>query len=124
MRQRFAVMFCQTSMKKNLFILFLFIFLNGCVKQSEKKLFEVELVTVSQFDCRIPVIRFQDTTGMKLVCGFSSLTAMTREIPVTLRMQGKQFFVSIKPAPDAVLCTHFGPAPPPLLVIDYLKEKR
>lgn len=112
------------NMKKTLFIFSAFIFLNGCTKQAEKKLFEVELVEVSQFDCRIPVIRFQDTTGMKSVCGFSSLTAMTREIPVSQQVQGKRFFVSIKPAPDAVLCTHLGPAPPPLLVIDYIEEKK
>lgn len=121
--QRMKSCNCQFNMRNISFILIAFLF-NGCTKQMNKKIFEVELIQASQLDCRIPVIQFADTTGMKAACGFSSFTAMTREIPAALVVTGKRFYVSIKAAPDAVLCTTLGPAPPPLLVITDLVEKK
>lgn len=104
-------------------ILIAFLFA-GCTKQMDKQAFEVELMETSQIDCHIPVIQFVDTTGMKAACGFSSITAMTREIPPASIIKGKRFYVSIKAATDAVLCTTLGPASPPLLVINDLVEKK
>lgn len=105
------------------FILIAFLFA-GCTKQMDKQFFEVELMETSQIDCHIPVIQFVDTTGMRAACGFSSVTAMTRDIPAASVIKGKRFYISIKAAPDAVLCTTLGPAPPPLLVITNLVEKK
>jgi hypothetical protein len=109
---------------RNIIVIFIVLFFASCTKQMDKKVFEVELIETSQFDCRISVIQFVDTTGMKAACGFSSVTAMTREIPAASVVKGKRFYISIKAAPDAVLCTTLGPAPPPLLVITDLVEKK
>jgi len=104
-------------------LLFLGIFLAaGCEKSTLQKQFEVELISLSQLDCHLPVIRFTDTTGMKAACGFSSSVAMTREIPESLRIQGKHFLISIRATADAIPCTALG-VPLPLLVITDLQEK-
>lgn len=109
---------------KNVLLFFLIIVMASCDKPTTQQLFEVEVVTISQIDCKIPVVRFMDTTGMYALANISSTQVMVREIPEALKVTGKHLMVSIKAAPDAVYCTAFGPAPPPLLVLTAVQEKK